>query len=197
MRSLNSGFLCTFLALPLGLTSALAQVPPAERARVLYSTVPLVAPSTKGGGLEAKSIAPTPSTGDLPHQYCDKSPCDVHIQVWVDPQNKDGTGKTCAFYVPFVVVVKGKNTQIIWHLDESGTIRNARFRDDAVGEDGIRIYQSSSHYKNRVRQNGTFTLDRDDDVKGKARVLLYDINVDHDLGQGRCDVPDPIVVNLD
>ena len=34
-------------------------------------------------------------------------------------------------------------------------------------------------------------------ARAGMEVALYDINVDHDLGGGHCDVPDPIIVNRD
>lgn len=137
---------------------------------------------------------------DLSHKICDLSPCQVEIEVAVDTVG-DPEGRRCIFNFPQVVVTKKKKTEIVWLLKELISKTNARFRDDASGGDGIQIYlgnTTAADFKNRIRQDKRFGWERDKDQSGgKTTVYFYDINVVHDFGMKRCDVPDPVIVNRD
>lgn len=139
--------------------------------------------------------------GPLTHKACKTSTCTFDIEVTVDPNGTDSSGRTCAFSIEAdVLVLKKKDVKITWNLKEVGSSRSAKFRDDAGKADGIRIALSSAtstHFKGRDRRDKTFGWQRNFDAADEAKVYLYDINVDHNLGGGRCDVPDPIIVSRD
>jgi len=182
-----NGVVAAIALCSLGIGPLMAQVPPAPRDRVIWVG------AEKPFGLQSFK---SPPAGDLTGVTCPRD-CSIEIKVWVDPLGDDPSGRKCAFQAPFVVVLKKKNAKVTWKLVEVGSTQNARFSDKAGADDGIRIYQSMPHFKNRAFGNTNSGWERDDDTGDGARVLLYDINVEHDLGGKKCDVPDPIIVNRD
>ncbi len=139
-----------------------------------------------------------PVTGDLSHQRCDYRVCPVVIKVTVDPMNNDPTGRTCSFEVPYVLVLRHPQAEVTWTLVEVSSSRAAKFRDSPGAGDGIEIHRGpvgAMHFRNRSHQNQSFGWHRNHSTGNDARVYLYDMNVEHNFGAGRCDVPDPIIVN--
>lgn len=176
----------------LGVNSLHAQVPAGPQRERVIRVLPEPVITTKGVAASGSGL--------LVHKMCGPlQPCQVNIFVKVDPNGDDPTGRTCRIEFPDVLVLKHRNAKVTWNLKEIGSAQNARFADHSGAADGIRIYQdaASPHFNGRVRQPTAFVWERDEDAGDEAHVYLYDISIDHDLGGGRCDVPDPIIVNRD
>lgn len=131
---------------------------------------------------------------------CTGVSCTVDIQVTVDPDNNDPTGRTCAFQVtPTILVMRNKNAVISFKLTEVTSTKGANFTDNpAQSDDGIFIPKDSADFKSRNRQPQQFQWSRNKTAgAGQMFAYGYDINVSHTFGGGKCDVPDPIMINRD
>ena len=172
------------LALAAIWSSSAAQVPPGpprERATVVPPEV-----------ITTTSLHPTANPTVW---QCHKGgSCPVPIAVTVDIT--DASGRTCKFAIPSFVITKNKNTEITWNLTESGSSTHAHFADNkGMPNDGIYIY-GGADFKGRKRQPQSFSWQRDKNPgSDEALTYFYDVYVENDLG--KCDVPDPIIVNMD
>jgi len=126
--------------------------------------------------------------------------CTVDIKVTIDPKGTDPSGRTCAFETtPIILVVRNPNALITFKLTETGSSHGAKFKDDPTGTaDGIYLPSNGGHFNGRDFQPKAFKWKRNE-VTGAGQMFAYayDINVVHDFGDGKCDVPDPVIINRD
>ena len=135
-------------------------------------------------------------------QECKDSSCDVFVEVIVDLDNNP-TGRLCKWDYPEILVVWHKSAIVNWRLSQSSTPEAVFIKaqqQDGAGT-GIDIHtgnRGKAHYDQGTHSPKTFSWKRKSNT---LQVLKYDFNVEHGLGEGsgrgRCDVPDPLIINMD
>ena len=124
--------------------------------------------------------------------YCPGRTCNVDVKVTVPDE-----GKVCSWEFPLIIYVKMPEVVIKWRLTNSSSA-GAEFVDIG-GKPGPGIdikpdASGSKHYKNPKRMPKEFSWDR---ASAGLSVSAYDFNVQFDGGRQNCEIPDPLIINID